>query len=214
MPVRRISCPARHHDGDRLSASSGLDEVATHLVPRATRGDAGALDDLLRRCRPLIHRWALVQTGDAADAEDVTQEVLIKLHRSLHRYAGRSRFTTWLYRVTRNESLGLARRLAGRLRLARAAEREAMAGPAAPDDPLEQVHAAGVAALAHTLLTELPRRQREVFHLADLEGCSMAEIAARLGMSPVTARVHLLHARRTLRARILDRWPELAAREG
>jgi RNA polymerase sigma-70 factor (ECF subfamily) len=103
-----------------LSASDGLDEVATLLVPRATRGDAGALDQLLRSCRPLVYRWALVQTGEAADAEDVTQEVLIKLHRSLHRYAGRSRFTTWLYRVTRNEALGLGRRLAGRLRLARA----------------------------------------------------------------------------------------------
>jgi len=196
-----------------LSESSSLEEAATHLVPRATRGDAGALDQLLRSCRPLVYRWALVQTGDAADAEDVTQEVLIKLHRSLHRFAGRSRFTTWLYRVTRNEALGLARRLAGRLRLARAVTREAMVSPGTSDDPLERFHAARVAALADTLLTRLPRRQREVFHLADLEGCSMAEIAERLGMSPVTARVHLLHARRTLRSQILDRWPELARQE-
>ena len=196
-----------------MSASSSLDEAATHLVPRATRGDAGALDALLRGCRPLVYRWALVQTGEAADAEDVTQEVLIKLHRSLHRYAGRSRFTTWLYRVTRNEALGLARRLTGRLRLVRAVTLEAAGNPATPDDPLERVHAARVAALADALLTGLPPRQREVFHLADLEGCSMAEIAERLGMSPVTARVHLLRARRTLRSQILDRWPELAPEE-
>jgi RNA polymerase sigma-70 factor (ECF subfamily) len=196
-----------------LSASDGLDEVATLLVPRATRGDAGALDQLLRSCRPLVYRWALVQTGEAADAEDVTQEVLIKLHRSLHRYAGRSRFTTWLYRVTRNEALGLGRRLAGRLRLARAVTREAMVSPATADDPVERVHASGVAARAGELLAGLPRRQREVFHLADLEGCPIADIAERLGMSPVTARVHLLHARRTLRARMLERWPTLAAEE-
>jgi RNA polymerase sigma-70 factor (ECF subfamily) len=196
-----------------LSETSSLDAAAADLVPRATRGDAGALDRLLRSCRPLVYRWALVQMGDSADAEDVTQEVLIKLHRSLHRYAGRSRFTTWLYRVTRNEALGLGRRLTRGLRLARAMTREAMVSPATSDDPLAQVHAARVAALAHILLAELPRRQREVFHLADLEGCSMAEIADRLGMSPVTARVHLLHARRALRSRILARWPELAVRE-
>jgi RNA polymerase sigma-70 factor (ECF subfamily) len=199
--------------GGWLSESGGLDEVAQYLVPRAMRGEADALDGLLRSCRPLVYRWALVQTGDAADAEDVTQEVLIKLHRSLHRYAGRSRFTTWLYSVTRNEALGLARRLAGRLRLARAVTREALASPAGPDDPLARLHAARVAALADTLLTGLPRRQREVFHLADLEGCSMTEVAARLRMRPVTARVHLLRARRALRARILERWPELAPQE-
>lgn len=197
-----------------MSETSSLDEAAIHLVPRATRGDAGALEQLLRSCRPLVYRWALVQTGDGADAEDVTQEVLITLHRSLRRFAGRSRFTTWLYRVTRNEALGLARRVSGRLRLARAVALEATAQPAAADEPLERVHAAGVAALADTLLARLPRRQREVFHLADLEGCSMAEIAERLGMSPVTARVHLLRARRTLRSQILDRWPELASEEG
>ena len=49
-----------------------------------------------------------------------------------------------------------------------------------------------------------------MFHLADLEGCTTAEVAERLGMSPVTARVHLFHARRALRAGILERWPELA----
>jgi len=197
-----------------LSEPSSLDEVATHLVPRATRGDAAALDALLKESRPLIYRWALVQTGDAADAEDVTQEVLIKLHGSLHRFAGRSRFTTWLYRVTRNEALGLGRRLAGRLRLARAVTLEAAASPPTPDDPLERVHAARIVDLADTLLTSLPGRQREVFHLADLEGCSMAEIGERLGMSPITARVHLLRARRTLRSQILNRWPELATEEG
>jgi len=191
-----------------LSETRGLEEAVADLVPRAQRGEADALNALLLACRDTIYRWALVQTPDAEDAEDVTQEVLIRLHGSLKRYEGRSRFTTWLYRVTRNEALNLGRRLRSRLRMAEAASREA-ADASDAADPLERIHAGKVAALAETLLRRLPRRQREVFHLADIEGCSAAEISERLGMSPVTARVHLLHARRALRSHILERLPEL-----
>lgn len=193
-----------------MGETKDLEAAVADLVPRAQQGDAAALDRLLRGCRDTVYRWALVQTGDAADADDVTQEVLIRLHTSLNRYAGRSRFTTWLYQVTRNEASNLRRRLRSRLRLVEAATQEAMVDTTVTDEPLERVHAAKIAALAHALLHKLPRRQREVFHLADLEGCSMAEIAERLGMSPVTARVHLFHARRSLRSQILERWPELS----
>ena len=196
-----------------MSETSSLEAAAADLVPRARRGEAGALDELLRDCRPTVFRWALVHTGEAADAEDVTQDVLVRLHGSLHRFSGRSRFTTWLYQVTRNEASNLRRTLGRRFKLAVAITREATVDSTTPDDPADRVHAARVAALAEHLLHGLPRRQREVFHLADLEGCSLAEVAERLGMQPVTARVHLFHARRAIRAGILERWPELAAEE-
>ena len=193
-----------------MSEATGLEEAVAHLVPLARDGDRAALETLLRTCRDTIYRWALVQTGEAADAEDVTQEVLIRLHGSLHRFSGRSRFTTWLYQVTHNQSVSLRRRIGSRLRLAEAAGQEAMVQGTSRDDPLHRVHASEIAALADTLLHALPRRQREVFHLADLEGCEMAEIAERMGISASTARVHLFHARRALRSQILERWPELA----
>lgn len=192
-----------------MSKARGLEDAVAELVPRAQRGEAAALDALLGACRDTIYRWALVQTADAEDAEDVTQEVLIRVHGSLGRYEGRSRFTTWLYRVTRNEASNFGRRVQSRLRLADAATREAAADAANSADPLGRIHAGKVAALAHDLLLRLPRRQREVFHLADIEGCTADEIAERLGMSPVTARVHLLHARRALRSQLLARLPEL-----
>jgi RNA polymerase sigma-70 factor (ECF subfamily) len=193
-----------------LSEAIGLEAAVAHLVPRARSGDAAARDELLARCRDTVYRWALVQTGEVADAEDVTQEVLIRLHAALHRFEGRSRFSTWLYRITRNEALGLRRRLRGRLRLLGAAALEARVDDATAKDPLATVQDREAAALAEILLHELPPRQREIPHLADLEGCDQVEIATRLGISPSTVRVHLFHARRTLRSRILDRWPELA----
>jgi len=192
-----------------LSETRGLEEAVADLVPRAQRGDAGALDALLRACRDTVYRWALVHTADAEDAEDVTQEVLIRVHGSLGRYEGRSRFTTWLYRVTHNEASNLGRGIRRRLNLSAAATREATVDTTGSADPLDRIHASKVAALARDLLLGLPRRQREVFHLADVEGRTADEIAERLGMSPVTARVHLLHARRALRSELLARLPDL-----
>ncbi len=193
-----------------MSETTDLEAVAAGLVGRARSGDAAALQELLARSRATIYRWALVHTADEADAEDVAQEVLVRLHGSLHRYHGRSRFTTWLYQVTRNEAFNLRRRLRRRLRLADTLAHEEVMEPDAPRDPLDRLHAARLGDSIQSLLASLPRRQREVFHLADLEGCPLVEAAERLGMSAVTARVHLFHARRTLRSRLLERWPSLA----
>ena len=191
-----------------MSHISQLDDILGPLVRRAQAGEAAARDELLRRCHATVYRWAMVHTGDADDAEDVAQDVLVTLYRSLDRYAGRSRFTTWLYQVTRHAALGLRRRIASRLRVARAVAARPPE-PSGARDPLEQVHESQVAQVVMTLFRELPRRQREIFYLADLEGFAPVEIAERLGMNPVTVRAHLLRARRALRARLLERHPEL-----
>ena len=64
--------------------------------------------------------------------------------------------------------------------------------------------------MVRTFFGELPPRQREVFDLADLQGLPSTEIAARLGIEPVSVRAHLFKARRALRARILEAHPLLA----
>lgn len=184
------------------------DDAVADLVQRALTGDAGARDALLARCHGTIYRWALVHTGDPDDAADVAQEVLVTLHARLDRYRGRSRFTTWLYQVTRNAARGLGRRIAGRLRLVRRLSREpAVSRPASP---LDRLATSETGALVARLFLELPRRQREILYLVDLEGLGAAEIGARFGLKPATVRVHLLRARRTLRALIIERHPELA----
>ncbi len=194
-----------------MSASGDLELAIADLVPRAQRGDAEARDELLRRCHPVIYRWALIQAGTPDDADDVAQEVLIRLHTSLHRFEGRSRFTTWLYQVTRNEALTLRRRLRSRLRVVQAVGEEAQSMDASSQDPVGRWSGEHVSALVATLLRELPPRQREVFALADLEEVDPAEIAVRLGMRPVTVRVHLFRARRALRAKLVERWPGVAS---
>ena len=193
-----------------MSQTSQLDDTLGPLVHRAQAGDAAARDELLRACHATVYRWALVHTGDPDDADDVAQEVLVRLCTRLGRYAGRSLFTTWLYQVTRNAAIGFGRRVASGLRLAQNVARQAEADLAGRDDSAEQVEDSQVRQIVMALFQELPARQREVFHLIEVEGLTASEIAERLGMNPVTVRAHLFRARRALRAQILARHPELA----
>jgi RNA polymerase sigma-70 factor (ECF subfamily) len=151
-----------------------------------------------------------VHTGDSDDADDVAQEVLVRLCTRLHSYSGRSRFTTWLYQVTRNTALGLSRRIASRVRLAGLMGGRAAVEGRRLDDPMERVQSSQLGEIVMALFQGLPLRQRQVFHLAEVEGLAATEVAERLGMNPVTVRAHLFRARRALRARILARHPELA----
>lgn len=191
-----------------MTETTQVEELAAGLVRRAQAGDSAAREELLTRCHGTIRRWARVLTDDQDEAEDVAQEVLIRVALRLDRYAGRSRFTTWLYQVTRNTALSLRRRVMRRLRLV--GEMTAGAERREADDPQAQAEASHVRRVVTELFQELPLRQREVFYLVDIEGHDAVEIAPRLGLRPVTVRAHLFRARRNLRGKILARHPEIA----
>jgi RNA polymerase sigma-70 factor (ECF subfamily) len=77
-----------------------------------------AFEDLVRRHYEQIFRWALARTGDRDEADDVTQETLVRLHRHIGGFDGRSAFNTWLYQVTRSAAADLHRKRTRRERLA------------------------------------------------------------------------------------------------
>jgi RNA polymerase sigma-70 factor, ECF subfamily len=165
------------------------------LVGKARAGERGAYEELIRRHRDRIYRIALRITGDAADADDVTQEVVIQLWTTLSGFVGTSAFTTWLYRVVVNRSLDhqrRARRLSGEeptdvdLPPVAAPERAVLAG--------EELRA-GLEAIAR-----LPESQRVPFVLCQIEGLSYAEAAAVTKVSEATLRGRLARARTTVLA--------------
>jgi RNA polymerase sigma-70 factor (ECF subfamily) len=192
-----------------LSEIQRLNEAVTPLVQRAQAGDQQALGDLLRRCYQQIYRWALSLTGDRDDADDVTQDVLIRVHQRLGQFREQSSFTTWLYRVTRNSAGDFHRRRVRRERAVERSARHERGQPGATATPLEELEASNVTELVKALFEELPERQREVFDLVDLQNWSPVEVSQALSMKPVTVRAHLHRARRTIRKRILERHPEL-----
>lgn len=172
-----------------------LDAVAR----RAAGGDETAFRALVRRTYARIFRWALARTGDPDDAEDVTQEVLVRLHRKLGTFAGRGSFAGWLFRMTANQAAGTMRRHRRRRQV-----RLDDAGPLASPDRRVPDAAGETAELVRKFLGDLPPRQREVFDLVDLQGLSCVEAAEWLDVAPPTARVNLMYARRRMRAWILE----------
>ena len=192
-----------------MTAPNPPDQELEPLVREAQSGNEAAFRRLVERCYRQIHRWALVRTGDADDADDITQDVLVRLSTHLHRYDGRSRFTTWLYRVTANTAGGFFRRRSARQRADQRSHERASEAGVEPHDPLAQIHSADVAGVVKVFFDALPSRQREIVDLADLQGYGPGEIAQMLRMNPVTVRAHLFRARRTLRARMLAAHPSL-----
>ena len=165
------------------------------LVGKAREGEPGAYEELIRRHRDRIYRIALRITGDPADADDVTQEVVIQLWTALSGFVGTSAFTTWLYRVVVNRSLDHRRR-SRRLADDEPTETDLPSVAAQERSVLAAVELqAGLEAIAR-----LPENQRVPFVLCQIEGLSYAQAAAVTKVSEPTLRGRLARARTTLLA--------------
>ncbi len=190
-----------------MSEIEHLNDQVQPLIPLVQSGDRGALDRLVRTCRQQVYRWALSRTADPDDADDVTQEVLMRLEQTVGTYRGDSRFTTWLYRLTGNVAIDFHR---GQTRRAKLAEREAAMSPDTVwGDRLSDIHTSDVVRLVRVFFLKLPEQQREVFDLVDLQGFTPAEVGQMIDMKGTTVRAHLFKARRTIRRRIIMEVPTL-----
>ncbi len=182
------------------------------LAARAAGGDDGAFRVLVRRVHPTVYRWALSITGTADDADEVTQDVMLRMYRHLGSFEGQSRVTTWLYRITRNAAIDHVR-ASGRHRDRTLSLDDEDDGstrePVQAAEPLRGLHAERLTELVAIFFHQLPDRQREAFDLVDLQGHSPSEVARMLDAKPVTVRANLFKARRAIRENILARHPEL-----
>lgn len=180
------------------------------LLEKARAGDEAAAASLIGGVRDRVFRWALVMTRDSDDAEDVTQQVSLSVHRSLNGFQERSSFATWLYAVVRNTSIDLMRK-SSRHTGSVTFNEDVVGGnlTGTTSDTLAAIENQRIAAIVRAFFVELPPRQRELIELVDSEGHTAAAAARMLGIEPETARVHLLRARRTLRTRMLETHPEM-----
>jgi RNA polymerase sigma-70 factor, ECF subfamily len=183
------------------------DDILGALVGRAKQGSAAAFTELAGRIRARIRHWAGRVVHDDDDADDVAQQVLLKLHLRIREFEGRrgSRFTTWLYRMTVNTALNRRRVERRRLELLRGVPELASTMP----DVATKSDEDHLAVLVRACITELSAREREVFRMADLEGMSATEIAAALDVQPVSVRATLSRARRRIRIRMMEQHPHL-----
>ncbi len=168
------------------------DQAIIELV-QAGRGQE-AFERLVPVYRRRVFGLAYGILRDRAAAEDLAQEVFVKLWQALPRYDGRAQLSTWIYAITRNaavSALRARRRVASLSEDAVAAEAEGIAapGPAAEDDPA-----------LRRAIDRLPEKQRQAITLYYLDERSVDEVADLMGLPSNTVKTHLHRARAGLAA--------------
>ena len=133
-------------------ADNSPDHEDQSLVLRARSGDRQALEDLVQRHQTWLYNIAVRMLHHPQDAEDATQEILIKVLTRLSSFAGRSSFRTWLYRIVVNHVLNMKRG-----RVEQASLDFAFYGAALDNTPeLELADPKGTSADTELLVTETP----------------------------------------------------------
>lgn len=177
---------------------NGMGESDAELVRRARQGDGEAFEQLVRRHMRKAYLTALAQLGDAAAAEDVTQDALIAALQRLDDCRDPDRFAAWLVRIARNKAHNYRRREHVRRALPlEAAERVHSGG-----DPLRETARSELREQLLAAMAGLTERQREALYLFDVEGLRHAEIATLLGLKEGNVRYHVFQARRALRDKL------------
>ena len=159
----------------------------------AARGDVGAFERLYREHEAAVHTLASRMLG-ADEADEVTQDVFVRVWQRLGTFRGQSRFGTWLHRVAVNVILSRRQTLAlNRGRFSEATALDTLGTRAdAPELRMDFEAAIGT----------LPEGARRVFVLHDVEGYPHEEIAKLLGITAGTSKSQLHRARMLLRAHL------------
>ncbi|QYG94787.1 RNA polymerase sigma factor [Iamia sp. SCSIO 61187] len=168
------------------------------LVARAQAGDDKAFEELVSATHAETYTLARRITGSDDDARDVVQEAYLRAYRSIGRFRGEARFTTWMYRITAN----CASTYVGKRRRHRHDELvdDMVVVDTRPDlDPAAQADASDLRGRLVLALDELPPKLRAVVVLRDVYDLPHEAIAAELGISESAAKVRLHRARRKLK---------------
>jgi len=187
-----------------------LNTTDADLLPGCRSGDEAAWRTLLERYTRKVFGLAYRFTGKAAEAEDLTQEVFVKVYQTLHRYRETDGpFGAWLMAVARNHAIDHYRR--GRQERMRRTEDPLVleTAPSGGEHPIAELEREERAKLVHTGLRSLPADLRTPLVLCDLQGLSYDQIAGELQLPLGTVKSRINRARLELAKRLLRRRADL-----
>jgi RNA polymerase sigma-70 factor (ECF subfamily) len=186
----------------RPRAAAALNDDA-QLIAACRRGEARAMEMLYHQFKRRVFGMAHRIVG-ASDAEEVAQEVFVRVFRALGNFRGDSALSTWIYRLTVNASLSHLAKRGRRQEVSDESLAELPAPPAVERD-------SGLAARIETALGQLPAGYRAILVLHDVEGLSHEECATILECRVGTCKSQLHKARARMRellgSSIADRLP-------
>ena len=183
------------------------------LVSQAAQGDAAAFEELMRQHEGRIYAVALRMCGNREDAQDCSQEAMIRIFRALKNFKGQSSFATWVYRITTNTCLDELRRR--KIRSASSLDSLLDSGWSPADEGEGPEGYSMRSEQRHSLqkaIQSLPVDMRTAIVLRDIQGFSYDQIATMLDANVGTIKSRISRGREKLRT-ILVEQPELFGRE-
>jgi len=184
-----------------------IDDPDRDLVVRWQQGDEAAFEELITRHERRVYRLLYRMMGNREDAEDLTQETFLSLHRYGHRFRAEARFSTFVYRVAANAALNRRRSLGrGRARVEKLKHRQSAGDdlPSSPRDPEDSTLGAEISGHVRQALDQLSPSLRMPVVLYDIEGLAYGEIARVLGIAEGTVKSRIHRARLALRDLLKD----------
>ena len=179
--------------------SKDRDQKVSALVDAARSGDGACLEELISLHHPEIFRMVYSRTGSRMDAEDLTQEIFIKMSKGLSRLRDPARFRGWLYLIAVNRVRDFHRKkrlLSFFVSQTALKEKEPVA---TTPNPARQIMEKEFWHRFYGLTRKMPLMEREVFTLRYLDQLGIKEIAETLKKSESTVKTHLYRALKKFR---------------
>lgn len=184
--------PVRDRPSSAALRVADVTDPAEWVVRRFQEGDDAAFEQLYRLTRERVYRVLYKMVGPRPELEDLVQETYLQLHKSLRRFRGDSRFTTFAHRVAANVALKYLR---SRRRNPEAPWAEGSDQPTDAPDPERAAQSRQAERIVQLALEQLSPKKRIVFTCVELLGMSLDEVAEAVEIPLNTVRSRLLAAR-------------------
>lgn len=175
-----------------------MKEISRDIIEKAAAGDMRAFEDIYREFSSIVYTVALGITRGRQDAEEVTQDVFIKVFRGLKGFMFASSFGTWLYRITVNTALNMCSKRSRRGMESVNYDDVKDVLPPGPDTVKEETERQDTSARVAELLKHISPEHRSCIVLREIEGLDYREIAEVLSIPLNTVRSRLKRAREAL----------------
>ncbi len=170
------------------------------LIEKIKDGNIAAFEEIITRYKAKIYKIIFSIIRDPQDAEDLVQEVFIKVYNSIRKFRGRSRFYTWLYRITVNVALNYLRKNKKNLEFI-----DDIGFSLKEREIEEHIYTQEIVKEIFDLANALPKKEKLIFILKFQNGLSNKEISEVLGLSRDSVKANLYHALKKMRKSLREK---------
>ncbi len=171
--------------------------ITPELIQEAVRGSQPAFRAIVEANQGFVYAVAFRFVNDQQEAEDITQEVFVRLWKNLKSYRHEVKLSTWLYKIVTNRCLDFLKSRHGRQRKNKVdiSTTHFVQDSSTPEKEFQQQE---LTRIIHAAADELTPKQKAVFILRDLEGLTSEEVSEALSMSAGNVKSNLFYARQKM----------------